>query len=101
MVGADERTFEQRAGSAGDLPRGFPRGVLAVILRALLANSSRIDLIERRLENPKNRAVYKIVYGGVTAKPEMRFMCLKRLVGERGFEPPTPWSRSSSGCLTY
>ena len=21
-------------------------------------------------------------------------MCLKRLVGERGFEPPTPWSRT-------
>ncbi len=24
----------------------------------------------------------------------MLFMCLKRLVGERGFEPPTPWSRT-------
>jgi site-specific DNA recombinase len=23
-----------------------------------------------------------------------------RMVGERGFEPPTPWSRTSSGCLT-
>ena len=23
--------------------------------------------------------------------------CLKRLVGERGFEPPTPWSRSREG----
>jgi len=27
-------------------------------------------------------------------KPEVLFMCLKRLVGERGFEPPTPWSRT-------
>src|SRR6266478_2699516 len=24
----------------------------------------------------------------------MRFKSLKRLVGERGFEPPTPWSRT-------
>ena len=23
----------------------------------------------------------------------MHFKCLKELVGERGFEPPTPWSR--------
>src|ERR1700678_1252174 len=27
-------------------------------------------------------------------KPEAQFICLKRLVGERGFEPPTPWSRT-------
>jgi len=47
------------------------------------------------LEKPKNRTVYKIVYSGVTEKPETLFMCLKRLVGERGFEPPTPWSRTS------
>ena len=26
----------------------------------------------------------------VDGKPEVRFTCLKRLVGERGFEPPTP-----------
>ena len=26
--------------------------------------------------------------------PETQFKCLKRLVGERGFEPPTPWSRT-------
>jgi hypothetical protein len=38
-------------------------------------------------------AVYKIDYSDVDEKPEMQFMCLKRLVGERGFEPPTPWSR--------
>jgi hypothetical protein len=30
----------------------------------------------------------------VDGKPEAQFMCLKRMVGERGFEPPTPWSRS-------
>jgi hypothetical protein len=39
-------------------------------------------------------AVYKIDYSDVDEKPEMQFMCLKRLVGERGFEPPTPWSRT-------
>jgi hypothetical protein len=37
---------------------------------------------------------YKIDYSGVDARPEMRFMHLKIMVGERGFEPPTPWSRT-------
>jgi len=26
--------------------------------------------------------------------PEVLFKCLKIMVGERGFEPPTPWSRT-------
>jgi hypothetical protein len=26
-------------------------------------------------------------------KPEERFIYLRKMVGERGFEPPTPWSR--------
>jgi hypothetical protein len=30
----------------------------------------------------------------VDGNPEMRFKCLKIMVGERGFEPPTPWSRT-------
>jgi hypothetical protein len=30
----------------------------------------------------------------VDGKPEVVVMSLKRLVGERGFEPPTPWSRT-------
>ncbi len=38
--------------------------------------------------------VYKIDYSAVDGKPEVLFMSLKRLVGERGFEPPTPWSRT-------
>jgi hypothetical protein len=38
--------------------------------------------------------VYKIDYITVDEEPEVLFMCLKRLVGERGFEPPTPWSRT-------
>ena len=29
----------------------------------------------------------------VDGKPEVQLKCSKRLVGERGFEPPTPWSR--------
>ena len=46
------------------------------------------------LENEENTTVYKIVYSAVAAKPEVAFKSLKRLVGERGFEPPTPWSRT-------
>jgi hypothetical protein len=38
--------------------------------------------------------VYKIDYSDVDEKPEILFMYLKQLVGERGFEPPTPWSRT-------
>ena len=30
----------------------------------------------------------------VDGKPELAFKCLKKLVGERGFEPPTPLSRT-------
>jgi len=42
----------------------------------------------------KNRTAYKIDTIDVDGKPEVQFKCLKRLVGERGFEPPTPWSRT-------
>jgi hypothetical protein len=38
--------------------------------------------------------VYNFDTIDVDGKPEMMFICLKRLVGERGFEPPTPWSRT-------
>ena len=37
--------------------------------------------------------VYNFDTIDVDGKPEVTFKCLKRLVGERGFEPPTPWSR--------
>jgi hypothetical protein len=37
---------------------------------------------------------YEIVYSSVDGKPEWPDICLKQLVGERGFEPPTPWSRT-------
>ena len=39
-------------------------------------------------------AVYDFDTIDVDTKPEVRFKYLKRLVGERGFEPPTPWSRT-------
>jgi hypothetical protein len=38
--------------------------------------------------------VYKIDHRAVDGNPEVRFKCLKELVGARGFEPPTPWSRT-------
>jgi len=38
--------------------------------------------------------VYKIDTIDVDGKPEVQFKSLKVLVGERGFEPPTPWSRT-------
>jgi hypothetical protein len=44
--------------------------------------------------NSEDLTVYKIDCSGVDGKPEVQFICLKVLVGERGFEPPTPWSRT-------
>jgi len=46
------------------------------------------------LLNSEDPTVYKIAYTAVDEKPEVPFMCLKTMVGERGFEPPTPWSRT-------
>ncbi len=44
------------------------------------------------LWNSEDLTGYRIIYTAVYEKPEVLFKCLKTLVGERGFEPPTPWS---------
>jgi hypothetical protein len=44
--------------------------------------------------NLEGLTFYKIDYSSVDGKPEERFNSLKKLVRERGFEPPTPWSRT-------
>jgi hypothetical protein len=58
----------------------------------------RVDRIAILDGNPreiqKNMTVYTFDTIDVDGKPEPQFKCLKRLVGERGFEPPTPWSRT-------
>ena len=38
---------------------------------------------------------YKIDYIAILGDPENSCKLLKIMVGERGFEPPTPWSRIS------
>jgi len=38
--------------------------------------------------------VYNFDTIDVDGKLEVQFKCLKIMVGERGFEPPTPWSRT-------
>src|SRR5271170_5592388 len=50
--------------------------------------------METQREIQKNATVYNFDTIAVDGKPEVLFKCLKRLVGERGFEPPTPWSRT-------
>ena len=50
--------------------------------------------MEPQREVQKNTTVYDFDTIDVDGKPEVQFKCLKRLVGERGFEPPTPWSRT-------
>jgi len=50
--------------------------------------------METQREIQKNGTVYNFDTIDVDGKPEVQFKCLKRLVGERGFEPPTSWSRT-------
>jgi hypothetical protein len=45
-------------------------------------------------EIQKKMTVYNFYTIDVDEKPEVQFKCLKIMVGERGFEPPTPWSRT-------
>ncbi len=44
--------------------------------------------------NSADLTVCKITYTDVDDNLEGLFKSLKILVGERGFEPPTPWSRT-------
>jgi hypothetical protein len=46
-----------------------------------------------RVLNCEEITVYKFDHSTVDERPAVRFTLLKTLVGERGFEPPTPWSR--------
>ena len=55
---------------------------------------------DSQLDLRKNTTVYNFDTITVDGKPEVQFKYLKILVGERGFEPPTPWSRTSPLRLT-
>jgi hypothetical protein len=50
--------------------------------------------VERAEVRDGGMLVYKIIYSAVDRKPGVRGNSLKRMVGARGFEPPTPWSRT-------
>ena len=56
--------------------------------------------METKREIQKNTTVYNFDTIDVDGKPEVEFKCLKRLVGERGFEPPTPWVQMQRQELT-
>jgi hypothetical protein len=53
-----------------------------------------VILEEAQREIQKSMTVYNFDTIAVDGKPEVHFKSLKKLVGERGFEPPTPWSRT-------
>ena len=64
--------------------------------------------VERAEVRDGGMFVYKIIYSAVDRKPGVRGNSLKRMVGARGFEPPTPWSRTGEsenlkpcGCRIY
>jgi len=63
-------------------------------LRSVLGGMWIVISMEIQREIQKNMTVYNFDTIDVDGKPEVQFKCLKRLVGERGFEPPTPWSRT-------
>jgi hypothetical protein len=57
--------------------------------------------METQREIQKNMTVYNFDTIDVDGKPEVAFMCLKRLVGERGFEPPTPGPSPMSASVLH
>src|SRR5258708_1518751 len=52
------------------------------------------NLLGNSCEISDTGTVYNFDTIDVGGKPEVQFKCLKIMVGERGFEPPTPWSRT-------
>src|SRR5213593_2026576 len=44
--------------------------------------------------NARGNLIYKNIYSPFRRHSETGCICLNRLVGARGFEPPTPWSRT-------
>jgi len=87
--------------------QGYENHVAAVVAKLLL--EEQLNKAQQSAQNiklspgwgfaldsqfEKRENLYKIAHSDVTAKPEIAFKLLKRLVGERGFEPPTPWSRT-------
>jgi hypothetical protein len=52
-------------------------------------------VVALRILNSEALTVYKIDYSDVDGKTEVQFKYLTIMVGERGFEPPTPWSRNA------
>jgi hypothetical protein len=68
--------------------------LLQKINAGLLQENHFANEMQTQRKIQRNMTVYKIDTIDVDGKPEVQFKCLKRLVGERGFEPPTPWSRT-------
>jgi len=81
------------------LAQAFSKEICSVVLTERLADilggnlfvSSQCKSCERISDAG---TVYNFDTTDVDGKPEVSFKCFKRLVGERGFEPPTPWSRT-------
>jgi hypothetical protein len=79
-----EKYFATQVRPNRDLHADFRACLPVLILHALPLKPSRIDWIELQLEQRENRTVDKIVYSGVTVKPETQFMCWKIMgQGER------------------
>jgi len=87
---------------SGGVSLGLNRGNRSRVSREVLPENQWTIGVEVPLEsslgiqfaNQHADTVYNFDTIDVDGKPEVALMCLKRMVGERGFEPPTPWSRT-------
>ena len=87
------------------MPRCYPRsqtrskhktpdGSSSRVADGEVSDAQEIPLRSVQGLSVKDLTVYKIIYTAVDERPGVRDNSLKELVGARGFEPPTPWSRT-------
>jgi hypothetical protein len=93
---------DQEAGS-NRIALGFDSDRVICVFREAFCKETNQERQWKSMWNSRRRIGVKISDAGtvynfytidVDGKPEVQFKSLKRLVGERGFEPPTPWSRT-------
>jgi hypothetical protein len=99
---ADRPSVDDQKDLSGGVSLGLNRGNRSRVSREVLPENQWTIGVEVPLEsslgiqfaNQHADTVYNFDTIDVDGKPEVALMCLKRMVGERGFEPPTPWSRT-------
>jgi hypothetical protein len=89
LIGCESKSIENSA----SISLGEARKALTRIPNGILSGSVCILRWKSAGKSNDGSTIYNFDTIDVDGKPELAYLCLKRLVGERGFEPPTPWSR--------